>query len=258
MTERIFQLLTASDIEVKIKKVTKTGALALLYKTARVDMKMLDDKFGAMGWQDKYEEIKGNLYCFIGVWNDKINDFVWKGDCGIESREDEEGNQKKGEASDAFKRAGFKWGIGRELYTAPTLWLNVETEIDGKKYQLKDKYATFHCTKIEYNAKDEIVKVIISDNKGNVVFPKSYTKPSQPHEVPMRPEGDPNTVIKAGVYKGKSLVDCPLEYLESMLLNKGATEFQKKSVQMAIDIINEHTSCDKKSEPSTRVDGVPF
>lgn len=258
MLERIFPLLTASDIEVKVKKVSKAGALALLYKTARVDMKMLDDKFGAMGWQDKYEEIKGNLYCFIGVWNDKINDFVWKGDCGIESREDEEGNQKKGEASDAFKRAGFKWGIGRELYTAPTLWLNVETEPDGKKYQLKDKYATFHCEKIEYNVNDEIMKVVISDNKGNVVFPKSHTKPSQPHEVPRRPEGDPNTVIKTGVHEGKKLVDCPLDFLESMLVIKGATEFQKKSVQRAIDIIKEHTLSEKKSELPVNTEGAPF
>lgn len=257
MEARLFPLLTANDIEVKIKKVTKTSALALLYKTARIDMKMLDDRFGATGWQDKYEEIKGNLYCFIGVWNDKINDFVWKGDCGIESREDEEGNQKKGEASDAFKRAGFKWGIGRELYTAPTLWLNVETESDGKKYQLKDKFATFHCTKIEYNANDEIVKVIISDNKGNVVYPRSYTQPSQPHEVPKKQEGDPNIILKAGIHEGKKLVDCPLEFLKSMLANKGASEFQKKSVQMAIDIIMEHSQSDVKSSPAN-VEGVPF
>ena len=82
------RLLSADEIEVKVKKVTEKGVVALLYKTARVDMDILDETYGPENWQDDYKEIKGNLYCGIG-----INE-VWKWDCGIESREDDEGNQK--------------------------------------------------------------------------------------------------------------------------------------------------------------------
>ena len=117
--EITMRLLKADEIEVKIKQVKETGLVALLYKTARTDMDILDDTYGAENWQCEYEEIKGNMYCKIGIWSEKRNQWIWKQDCGIESREDGEGNEKKGEASDAFKRAGFKWGIGRELYTSP-------------------------------------------------------------------------------------------------------------------------------------------
>ena len=118
-----FELLTKDDIEVKVKQVGANGAVALLYKTARVDMAKLDAEIGAENWQSDYKEIKGNLYAGIGIYNVERNEWVWKWDCGVESREDNDGNQKKGEASDAFKRAGTKWGIGRELYTAPFIFL---------------------------------------------------------------------------------------------------------------------------------------
>ena len=64
-------LLKAEDIEIKIKQVCEKGAIALLYKTARVDMAILDEVFGAENWETDYKEIKGNLYCgkSIGVCN---------------------------------------------------------------------------------------------------------------------------------------------------------------------------------------------
>lgn len=120
-----FRPLTESEIEVKVKQVKESGLVALLYKTARTDMDLLDETVGAENWTDDYKEIKGNLYCGIAI-KDGSGEWVWKWDCGIESREDEEGNEKKGEASDAFKRAGFRWGIGRELYTSPFIWIPAE------------------------------------------------------------------------------------------------------------------------------------
>lgn len=136
-----FRLLTEDDIEVKVKKVSEKGVVLLLYKTARTDMDLLDEHFGPECWECRYEEIKGNLYCGIGVtFGDRV---VWKWDCGIESREDGEGNQKKGEASDAFKRAGFKWGIGRELYTAPFIF------IPASKVDIKDGRKTFDTFRVE-------------------------------------------------------------------------------------------------------------
>ena len=150
---RKFRLLNENDIEVRVKKVTEKGAVALLYKTARVDMDILDETVGPENWTDDYKEIKGNLYCGIGIQFPDAEGYAWKWDCGIESREDEDGNQKKGEASDAFKRAGFKWGIGRELYTAPFIRLK-ESEYQGKK-----RYSTFDTFEVEKIAYDDAGRI---------------------------------------------------------------------------------------------------
>jgi hypothetical protein len=140
----MFRLLTADEIEVKVKKVNDNGLVALLYKTARTDMDLLDETIGNENWMNDYREIKGNLYAGIGI---KQNDgtYVWKWDCGIESREDGEGNEKKGEASDAFKRAGFRWGIGRELYTSPFIWIPAEkAQIENRKCYDKFSVEAIH------------------------------------------------------------------------------------------------------------------
>ncbi len=171
MEQKEIRLLTKDDIEVKVKKVLDGKALLLLYKTARIDMAILDEVFGVFNWCNEYKEIKGNMYCGVGVRESADKDFIWKWDCGIESREDEEGNQKKGEASDAFKRACFKVGIGRELYTAPVIYIKAETVADGKKHKLKDSFAKYTVKEIQYNENREITKLIIVDRKGVQVFP---------------------------------------------------------------------------------------
>lgn len=127
--------LRADEIEVRIGQIYEKGVSMLLYKNARTDMAILDETYGAMGWQCDYKEVKGNLYCGIGV-KDEAGAWVWKWDCGTESNTERE----KGEASDAFKRAGFRCGIGRELYTAPFIWLEVATvpNPNGKGYRLNN------------------------------------------------------------------------------------------------------------------------
>ena len=162
-------LLQADDIEVKVKKVTEKGAVALLYKTARTDMNMLDDVFGAENWACEYAEVKGNLYCTIRVRNEH-GEWVGKQDCGIESREDGDGNEKKGEASDAFKRAGFRWGIGRELYTAPFTFLPLETYKDGNGYKLKNQFERFAVSEIGYDENRRINRLVITNDKGVVMY----------------------------------------------------------------------------------------
>ena len=168
-----FRLLKANEIEVKVKQIKENGSVFLLYKTARTDMDLLDDTVGPSRWQCAYEEIKGNLYCKIGIKDTDIDEWIWKQDCGIESREDGDGNEKKGEASDAFKRAGFKWGIGRELYTAPFIWISsdvVRTKSIGKGFSLQDPFAKFHVSKVEYDETNSIKALVIADSKNNVVY----------------------------------------------------------------------------------------
>lgn len=182
-----FRLLKADEIEVKVKQVTAKGAVLLLYKTARTDMDLLDETVGAENWTCDYTEIKGNLYCRIGIYTKDLG-FVFKEDCGIESREDGEGNEKKGEASDAFKRAGFRWGIGRELYTSPFVWVSADKlnlEQYNGKYKTNDR---FSVKEIGYDENRRINRLsIVNDKTGKVVYTMgtaSAPKPEQPKEPP--------------------------------------------------------------------------
>lgn len=179
MNNAMFPLLTADQIEVKVKQATKNGALLLLYKTARTDYDMLDATVGALNWQAEYTEIKGNLYCAISIYDEAKGAWVRKSNCGIESRDDGEGNEAKGEASDAMKRAGVTWGIGRELYTSPLIIANVETEPDmGNKFRLKDRYERFDVAAIAYDEQRRIKALRITGKGGRTVY--SYGSMSAP------------------------------------------------------------------------------
>lgn len=114
-----FRDLRKDEIECRVAQIKETGLSLLLYKNARCDMNILDETVGAERWQRDHFECKGNLFCKIGILFDDIG-WVWKADCGTESNTE----KQKGEASDSFKRAGFNWGIGRELYTAPFIWVS--------------------------------------------------------------------------------------------------------------------------------------
>lgn len=108
-----FRDLTADEIECRIAQIKANSLSLLLYKDARCDMKILDETVGAENWERDHKELKGNIYCGISIYDENKNIWVTKWDCGAESYTEKE----KGEASDSFKRAGFNWGIGRELYT---------------------------------------------------------------------------------------------------------------------------------------------
>ena len=165
------RLITAAETLVKVKKVTAKGALLLIYKDARFDMSVLDELYGPFGWQCDYKTINGVLYCGIAVRHPQTQEWVWKWDCGIESRPDGEGTEKKGEASDAFKRAGFRWGIGRELYTAPFIFARLETVADGHGgYKLKNPFQKFFVTALRYDSRGEIAGLRIRDDDGKEVF----------------------------------------------------------------------------------------
>ena len=118
----MFRDLKAEEIDVRISTVSEKGLSLLLYKDARVDQDVLDETVGPKNWERDHKELKGNIYCGISIWDEDKKIWVTKWDCGKESFSDAE----KGEASDSFKRAGFNWGIGRELYTSPFIWVKAE------------------------------------------------------------------------------------------------------------------------------------
>lgn len=158
-----FRPLTAEDIECRVGTVSAKGCSILLYKNARVDMNVLDDTVGPENWQNEFVDVGGRLVCRLGIKVD--GEWVWKADTGVEGTVGEE----KSTASDARKRAGFAWGIGRELYNSPFIWLNLETERrnDGR-YQLK-QYPRLEVTEFESDGRN-VTRLAISDASGNVIF----------------------------------------------------------------------------------------
>ena len=157
--------LRADEIECRVAQVSSKGCSLLLYKTARVDRAILDEEFGAMGWQNDFKVIDGKMYGGIGVWSNDLDEWIWRWDCGTESNTEAE----KGQASDCFKRAGFKWGIGVELYTAPFIWINAEVKQEGNKWKLANPFTKYAVKSIDYN-NDCISDLVIVDDKGNAVY----------------------------------------------------------------------------------------
>jgi hypothetical protein len=135
--------LEISDVDFRVQSINNGGyATILAYKDARVDMNRLDEVVGPLGWQRDYKLIDGKLFCGVGVYNSDTSEWVWKWDVGTESNTEKE----KGQASDAFKRACFNLGIGRELYSYPiiSIKLNANEWEKKKGYDGKERpTATF-------------------------------------------------------------------------------------------------------------------
>ena len=112
-----FRTLRADEIDCRISTVTTSGLSLLLYKDARCDMNILDETVGPLNWQRSHS--RENANCTVSIWDEEKEQWISKEDTGKESFTEAE----KGLASDSFKRACFNWGIGRELYTAPFIWI---------------------------------------------------------------------------------------------------------------------------------------
>lgn len=169
----IFRPLRADEIECRIGSVGANGFTILLYKDARCDMNILDETVGEFNWQRDHKEIKGTVYCGVGIFHGSIadaeqglNPWVWKWDAGAESYTEKE----KGEASDSFKRACVNWGIGRELYTAPLIFIRAKTTQQGNGYRLEDKRDGYgyKVAEIEY-LEGRINHLVITKN-GSIVY----------------------------------------------------------------------------------------
>ncbi len=154
--------LRKEEISVKPKQVISGKILLLLYKDARVDMDMLDEEFGSMNWKRSHKEVAGNLFCTIEVRDKETGEWVAKEDVGIESNMEKE----KGEASDSFKRAGFNWGIGRELYTTPQIWVPAKQGEVDEKGKVRNR---FFVDRIEYEG-HSIIALEIIDQYGEIRF----------------------------------------------------------------------------------------
>ena len=160
------RLLRHDEIECRIGTISEKGLSLLLYTDARAAMKILDETFGCLNWQRSHQMIGNSLYCIVSVWDDEKQQWVSKSDVGTESYTEKE----KGQASDSFKRACVSIGIGRELYTAPFIWVSANRVNIQRKGDKLFTYDKFKLSNVSYNDNREIVGLTIVNQNGEVVY----------------------------------------------------------------------------------------
>lgn len=129
-----FRALRADEVECRVSQIDKKDGnwlSLLLYKDARCDQNILDETVGPMNWQRHHS--RENANCVVSIWDNEKGIWVEKEDTGTESNTE----AAKGLASDSFKRACFNWGIGRELYTAPPIFIRRIADSGQVNYDVK-------------------------------------------------------------------------------------------------------------------------
>lgn len=218
--------LNASEIECRVAQCgkNKNGAWCsiLLYKDARVDMKILDEVYTPLGWQREHTLIGDRLYCTISIWDADKEVWIKKQDVGTESYTEKE----KGQASDAFKRAGFNVGIGRELYTAPKIFINLNP---GEYKESGDKIypsISLDVKSIHYDGNGAISALVLVDSNGAVRYTYGTAGTSAPAEAP------------APASKAKPLMDQNHKNWQKMCDAVAAGQFTIVQIQEKYDLPN--------------------
>ena len=193
-----FRSLRADEIECRVGQIARNGngLSLLLYKDSRTDGDILDETVGAENWQCEYDVINGQLFCTVSIWDEAKSQWIRKQDVGSPSNVEAE----KGRSSDALKRACFRWGIGKELYTAPRIWVYANSRDGSKNCTIQQGqngkmqcYDSFSVERIDI-ANHEILYVSIrNDETGQTVFAwakpeyqDELVNPSQPANAPSR------------------------------------------------------------------------
>ena len=222
------RLLKAEEIECRISVIKEKGLSLVLYKDARVDQKILDEVFGVFGWKREHECIDGNLYCTVSVKNNESGEWISKQDVGTKGMAE----QEKSQASDSFKRACFNIGIGRELYSAPFIWISAihsPIRIDEKdgKYVCYNK---FHVSRITYDENREIEGLKIANETGTDVFSWSKEKKYVKTDADMLQYDNKETkdAVDAIRKKEHDLSEEQLTSLKKELRRTGVTQKQVK------------------------------
>lgn len=236
-----FRLLRADEIDCRIASCSEYGVQLLLYKDARCDQNILDETVGAMNWQRKHT--RDNANCIVSIWDDGKKQWIEKEDTGKESFTEAE----KGLASDSFKRACFNWGIGRELYTAPQMFVKANDlktlkEVDGyqgkKKWECRD---SFTVTEIAYED-NKIVYVKILNNKNNlpITFGKNpNTAPAPKAEIKAEPA--PKAVPVAKISQEKVDALASLAVKDGVPLSRIVTLYKVADIESMTE--KQHKNC---------------
>lgn len=210
-TELVFRDLKAEEIEIRIAEYGEKGVSLLLYKNARVDMDILDETVGVMNW--KREHSRDNANCTVYIWDKEKKEWVGKEDTGaIGTGSGKAEIIDKGIASDSFKRACVNWGIGRELYTSPFIFVakgnfKETTNKSGKE----TTYDNFIVSKIEVKNKKIVDLEITNENLNRVVF--KMGKFIKAPEETKAPKEYPKNITHPPVYQDKT------EYISEIINN---------------------------------------
>ena len=148
--------LKGNQIEFRVSRKVRGGSFLLAYKDAGADMNRLDEAVGPLNW--KREHVRDNHNCVVSIWDETKGQWVGKEDTGTESKTD----AQKGLASDSFKRACFNWGIGRELYDYPDIYIK---HADNDKIYPK----SWVCYN-EHDSAGNLTFLALKNDKGEVVF----------------------------------------------------------------------------------------
>lgn len=230
MTKLEFRDLKATEIECRISQVKENGLTLLLYKDARCDMNILDETVGAYNWQRSHS--RDNANCTVSIWDEEKKQWISKEDTGTESNTEAE----KGLASDSFKRACFNWGIGRELYTAPFIWI--------EKGLYKDKYDKFKVQEITIENKRITGLVIYNITQKKTVYTsgKTSAKKDKPEQVPEQkpqPKQATQPEQKTAPAEGKNRLA-----LRKYLADNGFTPEEKAKITKECGLNKESTEKD--------------
>lgn len=229
-----FRALKASEIDCRIQSIgqNKTGAVGttiLLYKDARVDMNILDETVGAMNWQREHSVVNGNLYCTISIWDEVKEQWISKSDVGTESNTEKE----KGQASDSFKRVGFNWGIGRELYSAPFVYIQLDKSEYIERNGKLTSNAKFKVKDIDYDENRNIVRLVVVDSKGKVRYTFGENTQPQPQETVYNWQ-----TLKARATQGGISEDDLKHYLKETLKVNESKDMTQELYQRAFNWVN--------------------
>lgn len=216
-----FRNLKASEIDVKPQTVKENGFSLLLYKNARVDMDVLDETVGPMNWQRKHS--RENANCIVSIYDEDKKIWVEKEDTGTESFTEKE----KGLASDSFKRACFNWGIGRELYTSPFIWISdskyIKKNKEGK-LTLTDKFSVKEITVVD----KVITELEIIDSKGVVVFSTNLkTKSKKSNQAEFKKAIDMINALADTEEKSNKIFDMIEKFNKNSLMDCTIEELRK-------------------------------
>ena len=229
-----FRVLKASEIDCRIQSIgqNKTGAVGttvLLYKDARVDMNILDETVGAMNWQREHSVVNGNLYCTISIWDEVKEQWISKSDVGTESNTEKE----KGQASDSFKRAGFNWGIGRELYSAPFVYIQLDKSEYIERNGKLTSNAKFKVKDIAYDENRNIVRLVVVDSKGKVRYTFGENTQQQTQETVYNWNSLKTRAVQGGISE-----DDLVHYVTETFKVSKPSELKQEHYQQAFNWVN--------------------
>lgn len=220
-----FRNLVADEIDVRVSQVQDNGFTLLLYKDARCDMAILDETVGAKNWQRIHT--RENANCIVSIWDEDKKQWISKEDTGTESNTEKE----KGLASDSFKRACVNWGIGRELYTSPFIWVSDTSYIKlNKKTGKNAVYERFKVSTINISDKKVITGLEIVDSKGKLVF-STKSKQNKPI-VKLITADQINRLIDLGADIDKFFQYCGVDSIDDVTYEQAEKAINKKEAEI--------------------------